>query len=235
MKDFFEAAKSLGSFLRDSFIIVLLIMAFVFPDWLRQRVNALGVSSAKLGELEVSFLDVRTSAFDAGGTLSQASITLGSILQQAAGGDPQHPGPATVAALVAELKPLKDLIDSKDQSVAASLKKADDQVPQVAQNVGKYGWIYLGAVNGDRSAWTSPAHIQAESPADLLGKTVTLRGNSYVREDRQVPAAARVPGWRVALPPIGVMSNGTRAKIEDVDYPPALGGGTALWAKVAMP
>ena len=226
--------KDLVSLLRDVTVFALLVLLFFFPRVINRSLVDAGFTEGDLAgfkwKKEIRESTDQTKAV--GETVSLLEGKLSTLSEQLAALEGQAPD----GAVRQELKRLSSEVRSTEQEA----KKADRVVKanlgaqqRLSEKVGildvsTEGWIYLGRVTEDKSAWAdgSPVTVEAAAPVIPAGTRLRIKDDAYLRADPSGSALSSAPVLRV-------VRVGEAVQVSETKYSHAKAGGWFVWAKVS--
>jgi hypothetical protein len=219
--------------LGKDFAIVLFVVLFLFfGTYLRQKLDALGITKLgpiELGEVQKSNAQSKVAASQVD-VLQQKLTDIESRLSEV---NPHNPGaPTQIAALKGEIGALKSQATSAEESLKTSLLSQQDiiqkAVPQLAETIG---WMYSGQVDESKKAWAGVGakNISPVPPVPDFqpGQTFTVTSDVYLHSNP--------PGgsWHTQGDVVSVLKQGDRVQIVEVDTNShAKMGGWFVWLRV---
>ncbi len=219
--------------LGKDFAIVLFVVLFLFfGPYLRQKLDALGITKLgpiELGEVQKSNAQSKVAASHVD-VLQQKLSDIESRLSEV---DPHNSSaPTQIAALKGEIGALKSQATSAEESLKTSLLSQQDiiqkAVPQLAETIG---WMYSGQIDESKKAWTGVGakNISPVPPVPDLhpGQTFIVTSDVYLHSDP--------PGgnWHTQGDVASVLKQGDRVQIVEVDTNShAKMGGWFVWLRV---
>src|SRR5260370_29595879 len=203
--------------LGKDFAIVLFVVLFLFfGTYLRQKLDALGITKLgpiELGEVQKSNAQSKVAASQVN-VLQQKLTDIESRLSEV---DPHKPSaPTQIAALKGEIGALKSQATSAEESLKTSLLSQQDiiqkAVPQLAETVG---WMYAGQVDESKKAWAGVAakNISPVPPVPDFhpGQTFTVTSDVYLH--------SKPPGgtWQMHSDSVSDLEQGDQVAVTDRD------------------
>ncbi len=210
-------------------ILVIVVVALVQPTWVRDRVNALGISELDFAGLKATFIRTEQSLKDTGAIASQVGRGLNGIVDQLSHLPNQS---QQLTEITQQIKLLADrALGGATDAIQATVAAQDNQKTVVPNATETTGWIYLGKVEENRSAWRGEHFVNA-LPTQLDGKTLVLTGDVFLHGGPPNNPEPKTPGWRATQPVLRALKVTTPVDIVKTEVNPAIGGGFALWASV---
>jgi hypothetical protein len=225
MKNILDIAKSAIEILRDLLIGIFIILIFTMPGCINKAFNAAGLQKA-----EVAGFVWQRDAAKAGGEISSAKLGVQDVSQALTELAGKTKDPAVQSALkdaVNRLAVSQASINSADQSIKSSVEQAQLAETKQEQPKATEGWVFLGHLTQDKSAWTyTNAHKPGGGDPDLKPGQLQTSDNIYMR-------AATSPGQHATGLVIGVIPSGVMIDVLEIDTSShALSGGWFVWARV---
>ena len=225
--------KDVVSALRDSVLFFLFLLLLITPTTIQKRLVSAGFTKGSIGgfEWEAQIKSAAEETKTVGQTVGQANENYSKLIERLS----ELEKKVTDRTVRAELKSIGDVAETSraelmtaDRALKRSLATQQQVVAQIASSVvPDSGWMFLGKVTEDKSAWSvgSPQTVNSTSVLLPPGSTLTVRDNAYLRADG--PSSARSSA---AI--LGVVKVGETVKVDELDYSHAKGGGWFVWAKV---
>jgi seryl-tRNA synthetase len=233
LEAFGTVLKDVVSALRDSVLFLLFLLLLFAPSTIKERLNAAGFTKGSIGgfEWEAQIKSAAAETKTVGQTVDQASDNYDKLIERLSALEKQVTDPA-VKATVKDLGDVAEVsrtdLKTADRALKRSLATQQQIVAQISpSSVADVGWIFLGKVTQDTSAWVGgrPQTVGSTSARPAPGTILTVRDDAYLRADG--PSAARASA---AI--LGVVKVGDTVEVIDIDYSHAKGGGWFVWAKV---
>ena len=230
---FGAVTKDVVSALRDGVLIILFVLLIFAPTTIKDRLVSAGFTKGSIGgfEWEAQIKSAAEQTKTVGNTVGQATENYSRLIERLSELEKKVTDP-TVRAEVKNLGEVAETsraeLTTADRALKRSLATQQQVVAEIASSpVADSGWMFLGRVNEDKSAWyvNSPQTINPTPAPPSLGARLTVRDDAYLRADG--PSNARASA---AI--LGVAKVGETLRIDEVDYSHAKGGGWFVWAKV---
>ena len=225
--------KDVVSALRDSVLFILFLLLIFAPITIKERLMSAGFTKGSVGgfEWEAQIKSAAEQTKTVGQTVGQANENYSKLIERLSELEKKVTDPTVKAEVknigeVAETSRVE--LTTADRALKRSLATQQQVVAEIASSaVANSGWMFLGRVNEDKTAWSggSPQTV-SPTPAPLSqGAKLTVRDDAYLRADG--PSNARSSA---AI--LGVTKVGETVQVVEVDYSHAKGGGWFVWAKV---
>ena len=226
--------RNLVTALRDSVVFFLFVLLLFTPTTIRDRLVEAGFTKGSIAGFEwgAQLESAAEQTKSIGESVEQASENYSSLIERLNKLEQEIADPevkATVKSIEKEAQKSSTKLKAADRSVRHNFAVQQQLVAKIRPSaVTKAGWLYLGKVTQDKTAWVagSPKHIQSTSPALLSGKTLTVIDDVYLRERGTVngrPTRGKI---------LGAAKEGDAVEVIELDYSRARGGGWFVWVKV---
>ena len=227
------ALKDLMTALRDSVLFLLFVLLLFAPATIKDRLVAAGFTKGSIAgfEWEAQIRTATETTKSAGHTVVQAAEDYDKLIERLAALEKQVTDPkvrSEIKGLEAVATSSRTELASADQAIKRSLAAQQQIVTQIAPaSVADAGWIYLGKVTEDKTAWAAgaPKTVRTPSPTVATGDKLTVVDDVYLRGDTASSS-------RSSAPVLAVAKVGETVQVLDLDYSHAKGGGWFVWAKV---
>jgi len=225
--------RDLISSLRDALLFGVFVLLLFSPETVKARLIEAGFTKGTIGgmEWEAQVKEASDNTKSAGQTLSQAKLGYDELISRLA----QLENKVTNPVIQRELDSIGDAAQSSraelasaDQAIKRSLVAQQQLVSQGSSTVDETtGWVFLGKVTEDKHSWEQgpPKTIHSIEPEVLVGATLTLKDDVYLRDD----SATNV---RAMAPLLAVVKMDEKLDVMELDYSHAKAGGWFVWAKV---
>lgn len=230
---FSAVLKDVVAALRDSVLFLLFLLLLFAPDTINNRLKAAGFTKGSIGGLEWE-AQVKTAAEQTksvGQSIEQANASYDQLITRLSELEKKVNDPTVkseVKAIGNAAEQSRSDLAAADKVVKRSLAVQQQVVAEIApSSVADSGWVYLGKVNEDKTAWAagSPQTIQAVPLPLADGMRLSIVDDTYLRKDSTTNS-------RSSAPILGVAKVGESLELLDTDYSHAKGGGWFIWAKV---
>jgi seryl-tRNA synthetase len=221
------------SALRDSVLFLLFLLLLFAPGTIKTRLADAGFTKASIAgfEWESQIKSAAAETRTIGQTVEQAGDNYDKLIERLNTLERQVTD-STVRATVKDIGEVAEAsrtdLSTADRALKRSLATQQEIVAQISpSSVAESGWIFLGKVTEDKSAWASgrPQTVGSATARLSPGTPLTVRDDVYLRAD--APSAARASA---AI--LGVAKVGDTVEVVETDYSHARGGGWFVWAKV---
>lgn len=225
--------KDLLVVLRDGLILLVFVLLHFFPAKVNQVLTQAGFTKGTIAgftwerELEAS----SEQAKGAGQAVALVEGKLTGLAERLEDLDRRAADPSlkrSLRELSQEVQTSQQEAQAANRAVKSSLLAQQRIIEQVAPAaLETTGWLYLGKVAEDKSAW-APGHPATVAPTDPSlnpGTRLRIRDDVYLRGEV-------ASGSRSSAPVLGVLRVGETAEVLQVDYSHAKAGGWFAWVKV---
>ncbi len=233
LQTFTALLRDLVSSLRDMVIFLLFVLLLFAPTTIKDRLVAAGFTKGSIAgfEWEAQIKSVSETTKAAGVSVSQAKENYEQLVTKLKDLEQKVSDPA----MQSEIQSLGQVANQSH----ADLTNIDDAIKRSLVSQQKFyarvdlppppesGWLYLGVVNQDKSAWSirAPEVEGKVNPLVSVGEDLHLGDNAYLRGDAE-------PGRFNLAPVLGVRARGELLEVTQVNYAPARIGGWVVWVKV---
>lgn len=233
LETFGAVMKDVVSALRDSVLFLLFVLLLFAPASIKARLAAAGFTKGSIGgfEWEAQIKSAAEQTKTVGQTVGQATENYSKLIERLGELEKKVTDPTVKAevkniGVVAETSRVE--LTTADRTLKRSLATQQQVVAQMALSVvDDSGWMFLGKVTEDKTAWVagSPQTVSSASTPLSQGATLTVRDDAYLRADGPT-------NGRSSAAILGVAKVGESVQVVEVDYSHARGGGWFVWAKV---
>ena len=224
--------KNVVSVLRDSVIFLLFLLLLFAPSTIKNRLIASGFTKASIAgfQWEAQLKSAAEETKAVGQTVGQAAEDYNTLIERLGDlekriTDPSVKAEVNTLSQVAEASRVE--LTTADRAIKRSLAKQQQVVSEIGPSpVADSGWLFLGRVTEDKSAWSGSPHATGPtSTPPSPGTKLTMRDAGYLRADgpSNVRSSAAI---------LGVAKAGDTFDVVELDYSHARGGGWFVWAKV---
>lgn len=225
-----ERAKGIFELVREIALAALLLLVFFHPQFLQDRLKKMGVNKVEAAGVGIEIDPEKTlSEATQVETLRHTVENLREAVAVAEKQLPESQRPA-LSSIVTSLQQSEAPAAKLDQTLKSRVLAQQIRSNEAGKTAPKTGWLYLGKIDESRSKWAagSPMNVRPLALRDLSqGAMLTVAGTSFIREDGG-------KGSRAAAPVIGVLPDGTRVKVLEVDQEShAISGGWFCWVRAA--
>ena len=225
--------RNVVSALRDSVVFFLFVLLLFTPTTIRDRLVEAGFTKGSIAGFEwgAELESAAEQTKSIGQSVEQASensvliARLNKLEREIT--DPTVK--ATVKSIEKEAQESSTKLQAVDRNVRHNFAVQQQIVAKIRPSaVTKAGWLYLGKLSQDKTAWVagSPKHVKSISPTISSGETLTVIDDVYLRERDTVngrPKRGKI---------LGAAKEGDIIEVIDLNYSHAQGGGLFVWAKV---
>lgn len=236
-KNKFEKAvaifKDTLSALRDGLLFVVFLLLFFTPAKVNQRLKEAGFTKGSIAgfEWQAKLKEAAEQTKSVGQSVGQATEEYGRLIDRLKElenkvSDPSFKAEMKNIGVSAEESRMN--LETADRTLKRSLATQQQVVAEVAfSSVVESGWMFLGKVTEDKTAWSSgsPKTILSSPSPPPPGTALIVRDDAYLRGDS--PSNSRA-----SAPILGVVKIGEALKVIEVDFSHAKSGGWFVWAKV---
>jgi len=227
---FTNILKNLVAALRDTLLFVLFLLLLFSPSTVNNRLVSAGFTKGNIGglEWEGQLKKSTEQTKTVGEAVSKADDDYQALIDRLAQLEKSVNDPAikkSITSISADAKESQGQLAVADQAVKKSLSTQQDIAEKIApSSVAAQGWLFLGKVSEDKSAWMtgSPATIAKVDAALKQGDKLTIRDDAYLR-------APSKSGSHASAAIVSVAKVGSSVVVDEVDYSHAAGGGWFVW------
>jgi hypothetical protein len=231
-----DLVKSVFELSRDGAIVIVLVLIVMFPAALKTILINAGVQTIQYGgvtwQAQAEAAKQQTSqAVNQVAQIQASNDDLKSQLDDLAKSATSPTQKAKIATISAAVQASDGQIQAANAVLTRSLAAQDSALRQADPKAATVaGWVYLGEITEDRSAWApnAPKIVDAHWPL-AAGSSVTLTRDTNVRGD---PAGVE----HTAAPVVGAIRADEAVTIDQLDLKSHLrAGGWTVWARVTTP
>lgn len=230
---FGSALKDVVSALRDSVLFLLFLLLLFSPETVKSRLYDAGFTKGSIGgfDWEAQIKSDAEQTKTVGQTVDRANENYGKLIERLSELEMRVTDP-TVRATVKNIADVAETsrtdLAGANSAIRRSLAVQQQIVAKISPaKVAESGWILLGKVTEDKSAWSSgsPQTIGPTTPRPIPGTKLTIRDDVYIR-------ATGPSNTRASAPILGAVKAGDTVEVTDIDYSHAKPWGWFVWAKV---